>query len=153
MTDMPEPVASPFSRSGILPGYGWDADLLNPEADEPFLANWVTPVSDDPLTTGAIDQAQQQWEHLFPDADERDREMFMAGVAAMLLWWSHQSIQTHNEFMSDPANHNDIMYVKVEAVDEFIGRTAARIITTLFLIDDDDKADLDDAFSDVIEGL
>lgn len=149
-----EIVPNPYADTGILPGTGWNPDLLNSEEGE-LILNYVRPISEDGLTQGAIDQAVNQWRYLFPEADERDRTYFMAGVSAMLLWWSYASLTTyesHADMMAD-APEGYVLMVPLHEVDEFVGMQATRLITILFNMDDDAAADLDDAFSDVIEGL
>ncbi len=100
MPEQPEGQWSAAASNGILPGYGWDSDLMSSAGD--FFTEHIIATSDDTETTSVIDQAQAQWRDLFPDASERDRHMFMAGVMAMHSWvqWTCLQVET-------PTMHKD----------------------------------------------
>ncbi len=85
MPQQPDGQWSAVARNGILPGFGWESDLMNGD-DGDYFTEHIIATADNAETTSVIDQAQAQWRDLFPDATEQDRHMFMAGVIAMHAW-------------------------------------------------------------------
>ena len=143
-----------YDETGVLPGQDWPPHVLDPEGDGDFILQWVVPVSDDPLTQASVSQARQQWRACFPNTDARDREMFMAGLTTAATWWAWQSIRSRNALAD--AGQMAAAYepwVSLDDADDYMGRTITRIVTVLFNMDDDDDADLDDAFADLIERI
>ena len=150
----PEPVPSLASMNGILPGIGWPTDLLSDDRSfETFFSEFIFPFDDDPLLRSIISQAHAEWHALFPDSDERDRLMFMAGVLTAQYWWAANSIETRNAAMEagDLESWDDQILVPLDVVDMTIAQYTARIVSTVHYIDEDE--DLEEAFADIIEGL
>ena len=149
----PYPIQNLATTNGILPGHGWPDDLLgDDDSFADFFGDFLFPFDhEDPLVNSILDQAKQQWQALFPEADERDRLMFIAGVLTVQMWWATMSIQTRNMHQpgegDDPA---DLLFVTLDDADAFMAHLGVRLASTVHLFDDDEG---DEDWSDLVERL
>ena len=155
MNDYDDHVPNPMSNNGILPGYDWPDNVLAIDDDEGFFTEWIFPFEDAPLLTAIVDHAQRQWRDLFPDTDEQDRLMFVAGVVTSAYWWSWRSVtwrnqaRIHAEEMGDPLEADEPVLITLDDIDEFIALNTTRLASTVFSVADEDT----EAFDDIVEGF
>lgn len=146
----PEPVNNVANMNGILPGLGWPDNVIHDDdAFAQYFGDFIFPFDDDALLRSVVDQARGQWDDLFPDWDERDQVMFMAGVIALGLWWASMSVVTRNE-ENVPLDADEELLVNLDDVDSYIVQTMTRLVSTVHSFE---RRDDDDDWADIVERL
>lgn len=139
-----------MSTNGVLPGFDWPDDIVGCDDDEGFITDWVYPFDEAPLLQAIVDQAHGQWRDLFPDADDRDRVMFLSGLVAAAHWWTWRSVSWRNQARAqaeeEGAPLDDHVFVDLDDVDMFVDLNTTRLASIVFAVPDRD----DDGFAGIV---